>query len=153
MVAHFTVLTCGVNQEIRLAEGIWLRRKSGQIRFFFGKYFFLHHACASCSEQPSNIEPWLCSRRGYYVERRGCWPGGVSSATARQCCTKILSIYHSIVQPTLRSIIFIYHAITCHSVPIRHNSLASHAGQVHLHSLGSMLLGCVGNSTRIALLI
>jgi len=49
--------TCGVNQEIRFAEGIWLSRKSGQIRFFFlGKYFFTHHACATYSEQPSNIK-------------------------------------------------------------------------------------------------
>ena len=56
MVAHFTMRTYGVNQEFRFDEGIWLHRKSGQIRFFFGKYLFLHHACATCSEQPSYIK-------------------------------------------------------------------------------------------------
>ena len=59
MVAHFTMRTHGVNQEIRFAEGIWLRRKSGHIRFFFGKYLFIHHACATCSEQPYNIKTML----------------------------------------------------------------------------------------------
>ena len=60
MVAHFTMGTYGVNQEFRFDEGIWLHRKSGQIRFFFlGKYLFLHHACATCSEQPSYIKTIL----------------------------------------------------------------------------------------------
>ena len=31
-VAHFTMRTYGVNQAIRLVEGIWLHRKSRQIR-------------------------------------------------------------------------------------------------------------------------
>ena len=54
MVAHFTMRIYGVNQEFRFDEGIWLHRKSGQIRFFFlVKCPFLHHACATCSEQPS----------------------------------------------------------------------------------------------------
>ena len=35
MVAHFTLRTYGVNQEFRFVEGIWLHRKSSQIRFFF----------------------------------------------------------------------------------------------------------------------
>ena len=54
MVAHFTTRTYGVNQKFRFDEGIWLHRKSGQIRFFFGKYHFLHYACAACSEQTFN---------------------------------------------------------------------------------------------------
>ena len=33
-VDHFTVRTYGVNQAFPLAEGIWLPRKSRQIRFF-----------------------------------------------------------------------------------------------------------------------
>ena len=37
MVAHSTMRTYGVNQEFRFDEGIWLHRKSGQIRFFFQK--------------------------------------------------------------------------------------------------------------------
>ena len=56
MVAHFTLRTYGVNQEFRFDEGIWLHQKSGQIRFFFEKYLFLHHACATCSKQPSYIK-------------------------------------------------------------------------------------------------
>ena len=35
MVAHFTMRTHGVNQAFRFVEGIWLHRKSHQIRFFF----------------------------------------------------------------------------------------------------------------------
>ena len=42
MVAHSIMRTYGVNQEFRFDEGIWLYRKSGQIRFFFGKYLLLH---------------------------------------------------------------------------------------------------------------
>ena len=56
MVAHFTMRTYGVNQKFRFDEGIWLHRKSGQIRFFFGKQLFLHQECATCSEQPSHIK-------------------------------------------------------------------------------------------------
>ena len=35
MVAHLTMRTHGVNQAYRFVEGIWLHRKSRQIRFFF----------------------------------------------------------------------------------------------------------------------
>ena len=42
MVAHFTMRTYGVNQEIRFDEGIWLHRKSGQIRFFFSENTFFY---------------------------------------------------------------------------------------------------------------
>ena len=34
MVDHFTMRTHGVNQAFRFVEGIWLHRKSRQIRFF-----------------------------------------------------------------------------------------------------------------------
>ena len=37
MVAHFTMRTHGVNQAFRFIEGIWLHRKSHQIRFFFSE--------------------------------------------------------------------------------------------------------------------
>ena len=37
MVAHLTMRTHGVNQGIRFVEGIWLHRKSRQIRFFSEK--------------------------------------------------------------------------------------------------------------------
>ena len=37
MVAHFTMRTHGVNQAFRFVEGIWLQRKSRQIRFFSEK--------------------------------------------------------------------------------------------------------------------
>ena len=57
MVAHYSMRTYGVNQEFRFDKGIWLHRKSGQIRFFFlRKIPFLHHACATFYEQPSNIK-------------------------------------------------------------------------------------------------
>ena len=35
MVAHFIMRTYGINQESRFVEGIWLDRKSHQIRIFF----------------------------------------------------------------------------------------------------------------------
>ena len=38
MVAHFIMRTYEVNQTFRLAEGIWLHRKSR--KFFFGKDLF-----------------------------------------------------------------------------------------------------------------
>ena len=57
MVAHFTMRTHGVNQAFRFLEGIWLHRKSHQIRFFlFGKRPCLHHTCAMLNEQTSNIK-------------------------------------------------------------------------------------------------
>ena len=40
MVARFTKRTYGVNKEFRFVEGIWLQRKSRQIRFFFGNDLF-----------------------------------------------------------------------------------------------------------------
>ena len=40
MVAQFTMRTYGVKQGFRFVEGIWLHRKSSQIRFFFGKDLF-----------------------------------------------------------------------------------------------------------------
>ena len=39
-VAHFTIRTYGVNQAIRFVEGIWLYRKSRQIKKNFGKDLF-----------------------------------------------------------------------------------------------------------------
>ena len=43
MIAHLTMRTHGVNQAFRFVEGIWLHRKSHQIRFLFGKRPCLHH--------------------------------------------------------------------------------------------------------------
>ena len=40
MVAHLTMRTHGVDQAFRFVVGIWLHRKSRQIRFFFGKGLF-----------------------------------------------------------------------------------------------------------------
>ena len=55
MVAHFTIHTYGVNQAFQFFEGIWLHRKSHQIRFFFSlKLPNLHNTCAPCSELTSN---------------------------------------------------------------------------------------------------
>ena len=56
MVAHFTMSTYGVNHPFQFAKGIWLHRKSGQIRFFFSrKRPILHHTCPICSKLPSYI--------------------------------------------------------------------------------------------------
>ena len=60
MVAHFTMRTYGVNQEFRFAEGIWLHRKSLQIRNFSEKTF-LHHTCETFSEQPSHMKTMVSS--------------------------------------------------------------------------------------------
>ena len=54
MVAHFTMLTCGVNQIFRFVEGIWLQRKSRKI-IFFQKRPILLHTYVTCYELPSNI--------------------------------------------------------------------------------------------------
>ena len=57
MVAHFTMRTHGVYQAFRFVDGIWLHRKSHQVRFiFFGKRPCLHHTCTTWNEQPSNIK-------------------------------------------------------------------------------------------------
>ena len=56
MVDHFTMRSHGVNQAFRFVEGIWLHRKSRQIRFFFGKRACFHHLCAMWNDQPSNIK-------------------------------------------------------------------------------------------------
>ena len=37
MVAYFAMRTHGVNQAFRFVEGIWLHRKSHQIRFLFSE--------------------------------------------------------------------------------------------------------------------
>ena len=37
MVADLTMRTYGENQAFRFVEGIWLHRKSRQIRFFFSE--------------------------------------------------------------------------------------------------------------------
>ena len=44
MVAYFTMRTYGVDQEFRFDAGIWLHRKSGQIRFFRKIPFFIMRA-------------------------------------------------------------------------------------------------------------
>ena len=41
MDAHFTMRTYGVNQGFRFVKGIWLLRKSSQIRFFLEKTYYL----------------------------------------------------------------------------------------------------------------
>ena len=47
--------THGVYQAFRFAEGIWLHRKSRQIREKKNrKRLILHHTCATCSEVPSH---------------------------------------------------------------------------------------------------
>ena len=66
MVADFTRRTYGVNQAFRYVEGIWLHRKSRQIKKLFRKRRILHHMCATCPELPSyistinKIAPLLC---------------------------------------------------------------------------------------------
>ena len=60
--------THGVNQAFRFVEGIWLHRKSHQIRFFFGKRPCFHHSCATWNEQPSSIKPWSVT----HSQSHGC---------------------------------------------------------------------------------
>ena len=55
MVAYFTMLTYGVNQAFGFSEGVWLHRKSRQIRYLFSEKPTLLHMCAPCSELPSYI--------------------------------------------------------------------------------------------------
>ena len=53
--SHFTMRTHGGNQVFRFVKGIWLHRKSHQIRFF-SKRPSLHHTCKTWNEQPSYIK-------------------------------------------------------------------------------------------------
>ena len=56
MVAPFTMRTYGVNLTFRYVEGIWLHRKSRQMRERKKrKRPILHHTCATCSELPFNV--------------------------------------------------------------------------------------------------
>ena len=58
MVAHFTMRAYGVNQAFRFVEGIWLHRKSRQIRFYVGKSHIFHHVL---SYHIISV-PWIISR-------------------------------------------------------------------------------------------
>ena len=69
MVANFTMRTHGENQAFRFVEGIWLHRKSRQIRKRLGLYY----THATCSEVPSFIntmEVSNCTLRGIIVQKR-----------------------------------------------------------------------------------
>ena len=56
MVAHFTMRTHGVNQAFRFVEGIWLHRKSHQIRFFSENDLVYIIRAQELNEQPSSIK-------------------------------------------------------------------------------------------------
>jgi len=56
MVAHFTMRRYGGKQGFRFVEGIWLNRKSRQIRVFFWKRPIFYHTCAYYNEQPFYIK-------------------------------------------------------------------------------------------------
>ena len=56
MVPHFTMRTYGVNQEFDLKKAFGYIERVVKSDFYLGKYLFLHHACATRSEQPSNIK-------------------------------------------------------------------------------------------------
>ena len=59
MVAHFTMRTHGVNQAFRFVEGIWLHRKSHEIRKKIPKRPILYHTCATCSELPFYVSTMI----------------------------------------------------------------------------------------------
>ena len=63
MVAHFTRRTYGVNRTLWFVEGIWLHRKSRQIRFLISERPFLHYMCATWSKLPSYISTMVRSWR------------------------------------------------------------------------------------------
>ena len=56
MVAHFTIRTYGVNQAFQFVDGIWLHRKSRQIRKTSKKIPILHHTCAELPSFISSLE-------------------------------------------------------------------------------------------------
>ena len=51
--------THGVNQAFRFVEGIWLNRKSRQIRNIFRKRAILRHTCTTRSDLPSYISTMI----------------------------------------------------------------------------------------------
>ena len=59
MVAHLTMRTHGVNQAFRFVDGIWLHRKSRQIR-----NTSILHTCVTCSELPSYISTMATNTKG-----------------------------------------------------------------------------------------
>ena len=116
MVAHLTMRTYGVNQEFLFVERIWLHQKSRQIRFFFSRKIpFLHHACATCSEHPSNIKtmgfiyilygPGLCSRTVtpascQFVWRRADLSSTQTQSSIRYQCISIAGTFHVLESST-----------------------------------------------------
>ena len=67
MVAQNAVRTYGLNPVFRFVEGIWLYRKSRQIRIFFGNRPILLHTCATCSELQYHTSTMTRSNRQYRV--------------------------------------------------------------------------------------
>ena len=55
MVAHLTMRTNGVRQGFRFVEGMWLHRKSSQIRFFSRKRHISHHNIRAYSELSNHL--------------------------------------------------------------------------------------------------
>ena len=55
MVAHFSMRTHGLHQALRFVEGIWLHRKSRQLRFHFSEKDLVFFIRATLNEQPSYI--------------------------------------------------------------------------------------------------
>ena len=54
MVAHFTMRTHGVNQAFQFIKGIWLHRKSHQIRFFVRKKTLFSNLVKRAQREMSN---------------------------------------------------------------------------------------------------
>ena len=73
MVAHFTVRTHGVNQAFRFFEGIWLHRKSHQIRFFLSEkdLVYIIRAQREMSNHPHHhLQPLQCHLIVHYKDMR-----------------------------------------------------------------------------------
>ena len=59
MVAHFTMRKYGLNQDFDLLKAYDYIERVVASDFFFRKSPFLHHTCATCSEQPSHIKTMI----------------------------------------------------------------------------------------------
>ena len=77
MVAHFTMRTYGVNQAFRFVEGIWLHRKSHQIRFFFKDRVYIIRAQREMSNHLilklwSGVTVCYLQTKTFFIDKENC---------------------------------------------------------------------------------
>ena len=85
---YFTIRTYGVKQEFRFDEGVWLHRKSGQIRFFLSRKIPFFTSCVR------NVL-WATILYKNHVNYRLCisWQYGCTYQTLLNVCMSVIKFY------------------------------------------------------------